>query len=449
MAFSLFIHHTLDHILGPVGVYEGIRSVHDDNYIDRLSHYYTVIFLLFMQITVATNEYVGDPIHCFCPTEFTENEVDYTNFVCWVSNTYHIPFSKQIPANYEVRKNDEITYYQWVPLILLLMAFLFKMPRNIWKYFAYTHSGIGLKKMIDLVKTTQNDTPEEREKKLNSVAKFIDLWMSKTAHHRAGCFPSHRSKVATYFGIGVGRHYGNYLVFLCLFTKCLFLLNAVGQLFFLNEFLGSDKFYIYGYEVVHSILTENDWTRTHRFPRVTLCDFDLRQMTNVQRWTLQCVLPVNLYNEKFFIFLWFWITIVAILTLFNVLYSILLIAVPNNRKSFVKKYLKFIDAYDDKNKDLFTQKLTKQFVENYLRLDGIFLLKVITANTNTVMITDIIRRLFDIYRKRQFHMETNGVSHTVHAYGEPESRHHVTPLKGRVVHLSEDDMPKSYMESFV
>lgn len=447
MAFSLFKQDILDHILGPVGVYEGLRTVHDDNYIDRLSHYYTVIFLLFMQITVVTNEYVGDPIHCFCPTEFTYNEVDYTNYLCWVANTYQIPFSKPIPANYEVRRTDEITYYQWVPLILLLMAFLFKLPRNIWKYFAYTHSGIGLKKMLDLVKMTQGDTTVDRKKKLKTVAMFLDQWMTNISPHRGGCFPNQRSKVIGYFGIGIGRHYGNYLVFLCLFTKCLFLLNAVGQLFFLNEFLGSDKFYIYGYEVIQSILTENDWSRTHRFPRVTLCDFDLRQMTNVQRWTLQCVLPVNLYNEKFFIFLWFWITMVAVLTLFNVLYTVLLIAVPFNRKSFIKKYLKIIDAYDRENKDLFTQKLTRDFVDKYLHQDGIFLLKLITSNSNTVMVTDIVQELFDVYKKRQLNLETNGVAHFVHEQGEPNPRHLVTPRKGRTVHISE--MPKGYLESLV
>uniref|UniRef100_A0A8W8KUN3 Innexin n=1 Tax=Magallana gigas TaxID=29159 RepID=A0A8W8KUN3_MAGGI len=336
----------LDHILGPVGVYEGLRTVHDDNYVDRLSHYYTVIFLLFMQITVVTNEYVGDPIHCFCPTEFTYNEIDYTNYLCWVANTYQIPFSKPIPANYEVRRTDEITYYQWVPLILLLMAFLFKLPRNIWKYFAYTHSGIGLKRMLDLVKMTQGDTPEDRKKKLKTVAMFLDQWM-----------------------------------------------------------------------------------------------------TNVQRWTLQCVLPVNLYNEKFFIFLWFWITIVAVLTFFNVLYTVLLIVVPFNRKSFIKKYLKIIDAYDRENKDLFTQKLTRDFVDKYLHQDGIFLLKLITSNCNTVMVTDIVQELFDVYKKRQLNLETNGVAHFVHEQGEPNPRHHVTPRKGRTVHIRE--MPKAYLESLV
>jgi len=86
------------------------------------------------------------------------------------------------------------------------------------------------------------------------------------------------------------------------------------------------EYYIYGLTVVSSLLRSSDtsvalldWPLSERFPRVTLCDFQIRQQVNVHRYTVQCVLPINLFNEKIFLVVWFWLVFVAVCTFVSLL----------------------------------------------------------------------------------------------------------------------------------
>lgn len=73
----------LDKVLGSVGSYSGLGKLrNDDDFIDRLSHHYTTMLLVIFTIIVSTKQYVGDSIQCWCPAQFTEAHVHYTNQVC-------------------------------------------------------------------------------------------------------------------------------------------------------------------------------------------------------------------------------------------------------------------------------------------------------------------------------------------------------------------------------
>ena len=52
----------------------------------------------------------------------------------------------------------------------------------------------------------------------------------------------------------------------------------------------------------------------------------------VQKYDAFCVLPVNILNEKVFVFLWFWYIILAVLTGLGLIYRILTLAVPKLRQ---------------------------------------------------------------------------------------------------------------------
>ena len=111
----------MEKLLGTVAQIGDTKVRNDDDFTDRLSHRYTTFILVIFAIVVSTKQYVGEPINCWCPAHFTDNHEDYTNKVCWVSNTYFLPFvTKHIPEEEEPRKM--IGYYQWVPLILLMQV---------------------------------------------------------------------------------------------------------------------------------------------------------------------------------------------------------------------------------------------------------------------------------------------------------------------------------------
>ena len=73
---------------------------------------------------------------------------------------------------------------------------------------------------------------------------------------------------------------GSYLTIGYLFVKLLYVANAVGQLYLLDAFLGTD-FHFYGIDVVRRLVSGDDWAASGRFPRVTLCEFIVRHQVRI------------------------------------------------------------------------------------------------------------------------------------------------------------------------
>lgn len=194
-----------------------------------------------------------------------------------------------------------------------------------------------------------------------------------------------------------GKKYGNYMICAYFFVKLLYLINAFGQLFLLNYFVGDD-YTIYGFQVMRQLLGGEEVGESSRFPRSTLCSFKVRQFGgNTHRHTVQCVLPINLFNEKIYLFIWFWLVFVTLFTLVS-MFLWLWDLVGHTRVQFLKKYIKMMPDYQyDKRKD---RKDIQAFANMYLKQDGVFILRLIGKNVNEVILCEIVLALYQIFKKK-------------------------------------------------
>jgi hypothetical protein len=58
-------------------------------------------------------------------------------------------------------------------------------------------------------------------------------------------------------------------------------------------------FHLYGLEILQKWFYGQEIEAVERFPRITMCKFIIRTVgDNIQPYDVQCLLPVNIYNEK-------------------------------------------------------------------------------------------------------------------------------------------------------
>ena len=144
----------------------------------------------------------------------------------------------------------------------------------------------------------------------------------------------------------------------------------------------------------------NDWSveTSVRFPRVTMCDLKVRRLGAVHDYNVQCVLPINLFNEKIFLFVWFWLVFIGIITLFSLLMWILRFIYLPGQRHYVKRHLGFVKRLKT---DADRKRKANQFVRQYLSQDGVFVLRLLAHNTSTVTATEFVTALWDNYKDKQ------------------------------------------------
>lgn len=283
-----------------------------DNNIFRLHYKATVIILVAFSLLVTSRQYIGDPIDCIVD----EIPLHVMDTYCWIYSTFTIPTRTGIvgksiahPGVASPESNDEVKYhkyYQWVCFVLFFQAIFFYIPRYLWK----TWEGGRIKMLV------------------------LDLNCPVVSED---CKSERRKLLVDYFTMNL--HTQNFYAFRFFLCEVLNFINVVLQIYVVDYFL-EGEFSTYGWDVVRFTELEPEQRMdpmSRVFPKVTKCTFHKYGASGtVQLFDGLCVLPLNIVNEKIYVFLWFWFLLLTLVSGLSLIYRGVVIIGPKFRYYLLK-----------------------------------------------------------------------------------------------------------------
>lgn len=276
--------------------------------------HYRVTFLIFIisSLLITAKEYFGSPINCYALKYPVPKHV--LNTYCFIMSTYSVTKhnvtgpSVVYPGVGPHHEGDDIvyhSYYQWVPIVLFLQAVSFYFPRFLWKSF---DGGLFSSVLMGLHKISFDEG--NIRNKCHSLSQYLNTHLNM-----------HRNFALRFF--------------LCEWT-CLLILLA--NLYLTDQFLGG-MFLSYGMEIFKlaeagSEGREDPMDRI--FPRVTKCTFrKFGTSGNLESHDSLCVLAANILIVKIYIFLWYWMTGLLVITALWLVYRMAIIFCSSLRSSLL------------------------------------------------------------------------------------------------------------------
>uniref|UniRef100_A0A1I8G301 Innexin n=1 Tax=Macrostomum lignano TaxID=282301 RepID=A0A1I8G301_9PLAT len=372
--------------------------INAEDFADKVNYQWTGAFLIISTALIAMRQYIFTPIQCWVPPEWPRPWEEYTENFCWIQNTYHVVFYDPSHPNPEGRKKAELNYYQWVPFVLALESLLVYSPHLVWKLVT-VQSGYNPNAIVKFAAEAATIDQDKKRKLIGYLARHVEKAMNSRRQWRLtpSCYSNLQRLCYTVLPcFWFGKRSGTMLFALYITNKAVYALMAFAHLYVMKCFLGFDSL-AFGWHCLNDLLQGREWQQTRVFPRVTFCDVPAKYVGQWNIRSVQCVLPVNLLNEKIYIFLWFWTILCLILTGLSTALWVGRLLIYKNRQSFVKKYLRILNSIisdDTRQEDKGTR---KRFVNEFLAHDGIFILRMIAENVGDVCVADVVDEMYKNY----------------------------------------------------
>ncbi|CAF3376487.1 unnamed protein product [Rotaria socialis] len=357
-------------------------SHRDDTAIDRLNRLYTVTLLSAFVTLISSQQYiVGGRIICWTPQEFTKAHNTYSDDICWLGHrNYYVPENVTILDSPSTPRTYPFLIYPWLPIILIAMTVSFILP-----YLLVWH-GLSARFGIDIKRLIQLDDPIASSRSIHFV---LSQNYSIKNHRRC------------------------YVISIYLLMKFSYIIILFGQLILINRLL-TGEYFIIDIQQIFNILSVkyNMWSSAH-IPIETMCDFMVRMLGQNNNWyTVQCILPFNLFTKRIFALLAIWFIILFILNIIDFVYIWLWkrLWLSSHRYDYVFNFFDLYEIYLDNKKDDHRLRLAttnsrilrQEFVYKYLNIDGYLLLKLLHENSSDIKMSYLVANLF-----KQFSQEKN------------------------------------------
>jgi len=338
-----------------------------DNNVFRLHYKATVMVLVCASVLVTSRQYIGDPIDCMA--DGVPGGIMDT--YCWIHGTFSIPerwVGKQgkdiphpgvAPIAWEGEEPVYHKYYQWVCYVLFLQAGMFYFPRQLWK----TSEGGRLRMLVEgMYEPRMVVDKSARSERISTIVK--------------------------YFRDNRGGHTFYFLRFIT--CEVLNFVNVIGQMFLMDKFLGYE-FSTYGLSVLgytNMDAKERPDPMAVVFPKVSKCSFHKYGPSGtVERHDGLCVLPLNIINEKIYIFLWFWFILIASITGLFLLYRLAVLMGAGIRTAMIQARSGRVSR--EKISDI----VSEPGLTYFQQVGDFFLLYLIAKNMDEVAMKELIIEL--------------------------------------------------------
>uniref|UniRef100_A0AC35FXA0 Innexin n=1 Tax=Panagrolaimus sp. PS1159 TaxID=55785 RepID=A0AC35FXA0_9BILA len=359
-----------------VQLLKSIKKSSLDDFIDRLQ-YYTSLLLIFFAIIVSVRSFTA-PIECEMPREFPDDWMDYVKEYCYISSTYTV---SSLHDNGEGETRMIQGYYQWVAFILAIKALLLYTPNVAWKIFLDTQI-IDIRHVVEKAKSLRYVMGEEHQKGLEDITNYL---RERLQHQK------------TKDGVSIAG-FGMKSALAHTIAKMFTVMIILFEISFINKNFGPEPDKFWGFTMLRVGLTNSSWVDTGMFPRLSFCEFKQPILggNNPVR-IVQCALPQNLVNEKIFIFVWFLLTTVLILSIIDIFYVALTLFSQSRRFKTAKYY--FQPGMKDSEDVFVLDKLKKQkmigFACDMFGPDGMYLLDCIKRNGGSLIATEIATEVIE------------------------------------------------------